>query len=270
MLRALRPERGGMKKRKPIIGIPAQYDEQQKRLFLSEPYERAIFLAGGVPIVLPLHAGRTELLQLLCTCEGILLPGGPDISPFYFEEETHPGCGKILPERDKTELLLVKELLQNPIHRGKPLLAICRGIQTLNIAMGGSIYQDIGEWRKKKRTKEIIEHWQASSAGIPTHTVLLEKRQLTRLMPDFPQDNWLEQILSVSHLRTNTFHHQIIRRLAEGFCVCGASKDGAIEAIHKESHPFCLGVQWHPEDLLDDRIQTRLFEQFIKMAGLPR
>lgn len=253
-----------MKRRKPVIGIPAQYDEQQKRLFISEPYERAILSAGGVPIILPLHAERKELLQLLCLCDGYLLPGGPDVSPFYFDEDAHQGCGKILPERDKTELFIIKEVLQNPIHRRKPLLAICRGIQTLNIAMGGSIYQDMSEWEQSKKAHEPIAHWQVSSASIPTHTVLFEQLQIMRLGAGLPQDNWLEQLLGVAFLKTNSFHHQVLHNVAEGFAVCGIAKDGAIEAIHMINHRFCLGVQWHPEDLVDDRIQRRLFERFIE------
>lgn len=257
-----------MSNRKPVIGIAAQYEEKEHRLFLVESYEQAVLLSGGVPVILPLHAGRKELLYLLRWCDGFLLPGGPDVSPFLFDEETQEGCGRILPERDALECMLVCEILTNPMHREKPLLGICRGIQVMNVAMGGSLYQDILEWRKKYPERENIAHGQTARSDVPTHTVLLESRKM-EYIPDMfaKKDDWLMEQLGVTQLKTNSFHHQLIKKTAPGFAVCGTTKDGAIEAIHKEGHPFCLGVQWHPEDLFYAKEQRRIFELLIEKAS---
>ncbi|MGN0506853.1 MAG: gamma-glutamyl-gamma-aminobutyrate hydrolase family protein [Lachnospiraceae bacterium] len=244
-----------MRRNKPIIGIAAQYDEKEHRLFLVENYEQAVFLAGGIPVILPLHGRREDFLGLMYRCDGFLLPGGPDVSPFLFGEETHEGCGRILPERDNTECMLVREILTNRLHCKKPLLGICRGIQVMNIAMGGSIYQDIAEWRETIPVREKLAHWQAAHASVPTHTVCL--------------DEWLsEQLGGVQELKTNSFHHQVLKKVAPGFSVCGTAKDGVIEAIHKEGHPFCLGIQWHAEDMQKEREQRRLFELLVEKAEI--
>lgn len=252
-----------MRKRKPVIGIAAQYDEAERRLFLVEHYEQAVFLGGGIPVVLPLHAAKSDLLAVMRWCDGFLLPGGPDISPFLFGEEAHEGCGRILPERDRIECMLVKEALTNRLHCRKPLLGICRGIQVMNVAMGGSIYQDMGEQGGRLPEEGRLAHWQAARAAVPTHTVCLEQR------PDLPVDGWLSELLGGrEELKTNSFHHQAVKRVAEGFAICGAAKDGVIEAIHKEEHPFCLGIQWHPEDLLAEEEHRRIFEAFIERARI--
>lgn len=278
-----------MRKRKPVIGIAAQYDETEHRLFLVEHYEQAVFLGGGIPVLLPLHASKRELLAVMRWCDGFLLPGGPDISPFLFGEEAHEGCGRILPERDCMECMLVKEALGSRLHCMKPLLGICRGIQVMNVAMGGSIYQDMGEQRGKLPEEERLAHWQTARAAVTTHTVCLEPGKLQELLGksalgeqdvqsecktadaelrmDVPVDGWLLKLLGGrKELKVNSFHHQAIKQVAEGFAVCGVAKDGVIEAIHKQGHPFCLGVQWHPEDLLAKEEQRRLFEVFIETA----
>ena len=256
-----------MKNRKPVIGITAQYDETEHRLFLVEHYEQAVFLGGGIPVLLPLHASKRDLLAIMRWCDGFLLPGGPDVSPFLFGEEAHEGCGRILPERDYIECMLVEELLTNRLHQNKPLLGICRGIQVINIAMGGSIYQDIAEQRKPVIEQVRLAHWQTARAAVPTHTVCLERGKLQELTGGLPVDGWLGELLGgMEELRTNSFHHQAVKQVAHGFAVCGATKDGVIEAIHKEGHPFCLGIQWHAEDLLAEEEQRRLFEAFLKCA----
>lgn len=257
-----------MGKRKPMIGIAAQYDETEHRLFLVERYEQAVFLGGGIPVLLPLHATKRELLAVMRWCDGFLLPGGPDVSPFLFGEEAEEGCGRILPERDYMECMLVKEALTNRLHCAKPLLGICRGIQVMNIAMGGSIYQDIKERKGKMPEGGRLAHWQAARAAVPTHTVCLERQKAGELCEDdVSVDGWLSELLGgKEELRTNSFHHQAIKRVAEGFAVCGVAKDGVIEAVHKQGHPFCLGVQWHPEDLLAEEEHRRIFEVFIEKA----
>lgn len=261
-----------MKSRKPVIGIAAQYDETEHRLFLVEHYEQAVFLGGGIPVLLPLHAAKRDLLAVMRWCDGFLLPGGPDVSPFLFGEDAHEGCGRILPERDRTECMLVKEVLTNHLHWNKPLLGICRGIQVMNIAMGGSIYQDMVEQRKQRAEwqaeQPYLAHWQMACAAVPTHTVCLEPQKVQELTAEtVPVDGWLGGLLGgIGELRTNSFHHQAIKQVADGFAVCGATKDGVIEAIHKEGHPFCLGIQWHAEDMLEQEEQRKLFEAFLKKA----
>ncbi len=282
-----------MEKRKPVIGIAAQYDETEHRLFLVEHYEQAVFLGGGIPVLLPLHASRKELLAVMRWCDGFLLPGGPDLSPFLFGEEAHEGCGRILPERDYMECMIVREALGSRLHCEKPLLGICRGIQVINVAMGGSIYQDMWEQRRRLPEEERLAHWQTARAAVPTHTVCLEPSQIKEMLGkmtlrtqnrlsghkttdaeyaerhwDAPADGWLLGLLGgKEEIKTNSFHHQAIKQVAEGFAICGMAKDGTIEAIHKQGHPFCLGVQWHPEDLLAEEGQRRIFEVFVEKAS---
>lgn len=241
-------------RRKPVIGITAQYEEKEHRLFLVEHYEQAVLLSGGIPILLPLHARKKDFCALLQICDGFLLPGGPDVSPFLFGEEAHDGCGKILLERDEAEYLLVREVTTNGIHMKKPVFGICRGLQIMNIAMGGSVYQDIEEWREDAVPREKLAHYQLAPASVPTHTVCVS--------------GWLsEQLDGVKEIKTNSFHHQIIKQPAPCFSVCGRTKDGAIEAICMDHHPFFAGIQWHAEDMLSDGSQRKLFELFIENAA---
>lgn len=234
---------------KPIIGVTPQYDIENDRIKTETSYFQAIRKAGGVPILLPLHNDTNDLEELLDVLDGIVFSGGPDVNPLYFSEEAIPECGTVDKERDLVELGLLPMVMQKKI----PILGICRGIQVVNIALGGDIYQDIPA---QADTKVKIMHYQKAKSSTCIHKIQIEKATL------------LERILQKEVSLVNSFHHQAVRKLGENLTVAATSSDGLIEAITMESYPFFLGVQWHPEELYHAQEDARkIFHEFIKAAN---
>ncbi|HHW02434.1 MAG TPA: gamma-glutamyl-gamma-aminobutyrate hydrolase family protein [Thermoanaerobacterales bacterium] len=232
----------------PLIGITTSYDSENKKASLNRGYFRAVQQAGGIPVpVLPLD-DKKVLLRLLERLDGIIFSGGPDVDPSYFNEEPHPRTGDICPERDEAEVFLARESMR----LSKPMLGICRGIQLINIALGGSIYQDIDSQIKKPlKHRQDAPHWHAS------HEV-----EITC------ENSWLSEIFGTDRIRVNSFHHQSVKDIAPDLRVTAAARDGVIEAVEaKDRGIFCVGVQWHPEEMwYKDPLQFRLFEHFIKVC----
>jgi len=234
----------------PIVGITcteiqADRSESPPRQGQSQSYLRAISRAGAAPLLIPFLDTRSLLRSLYERVDGLLLSGGGDIDPVHYGETRHERCGRVIPERDETELLLVRWAMDD----GKPLLAICRGIQVLNVALGGSLYQDI----------------EAQVPGAGRHD----------WYPGYPRDyrphtvtlvphSRLAGILKATFLPVNSFHHQAVRDPAAGLSVVAHAPDGIIEAVEAEGHPFAIGVQWHPEEMAaDDEQAQRLFDAFV-------
>ncbi|GAW92516.1 gamma-glutamyl-gamma-aminobutyrate hydrolase family protein [Calderihabitans maritimus] len=228
----------------PLIGITCSHDLQENRYYLRVNYCRVIEACGGLPFILPAVTTK-ELIKNYCErLDGLILSGGGDVDPTFFGEEPLPGCGKIDPERDYWEINLVQKWLTT----GKPLLAICRGMQVLNIAAGGDIYQDI-----YSQLSVTIKHQQEAPPWHPTHHV--------SIIPDTK----LYSIMGKLSWRVNTFHHQAIRRPAPGFTVSARAADGVVEALEATSFGFVIGVQWHPECMWKrDPKAKALFETFVK------
>lgn len=225
---------------KPIIGITPSFSDTENEYRLRTFYAEALYQWGAVPVILPYNIKPDELKFL----NGILFSGGGDIDPSYFQEEPLPGCGEITPERDCFEIPLCQFALKNNL----PVLGICRGIQIIAVASGGSIYQDMA-----CLGNSIIKHMQSASRRHPTHFIQIKK------------DTLLHRILGCETCRVNSFHHQAVSRPGDTFVVSAKSKDGVIEAIEDPLHPFALGVQWHPECLYTyDKLQNRLFQEFVK------
>lgn len=232
--------------KKPLIGVIPQYDAELKIIRIAETYFKAIQKAGGVPFLFPLHNEAEDLDALLDMADGFVYPGGPDIHPKYFGEEIVPEYGVILPERDTLELKLFSKLYQT----GKPMFGICRGIQTMNVALHGSIVQDIPSmWHGQSR----VGHYQKSRGFVATHKVKVEK------------DSLLYDIVHKENIEVNSFHHQSVKEPGEHVSIAATAPDGIIEGIYVKEHPFFLGVQWHPEDMYDtDEDSRKLFEAFIQ------
>ena len=226
---------------KPMVGITAGFDPEGLRLALHRSYFQAVAAAGGVPwVVPPLPPGDAPAVAELV--QGLMLAGGPDLDPVFFGEEPR-GTRAICPERDRFELELVGEVRR----RGKPVLAICRGLQVLNVAAGGDLHQDLGA-----AYPEALKHEQDAPEWYATHRV--------RLMPG----SRLARIFGRTELRVNSFHHQAVRRVAPGFRVCAWSDDGIVEAIEAPGSGFVIGVQWHPERMWErDEHQFGLFRAFV-------
>ena len=218
---------------KPVIGVMPQYSEKDTRLMIGENFFYAIAKAGGIPVLLPLFSPVEDVKESLDRFDGFLYPGGPDINPLIFGEDAHPQCGNILPARDTLELALFPAISC----LGKPVFGICRGIQVMNVALGGTLYQDIAT--QNAVTQRNIGHYQKAGDAVLTHSVDVEKGKL------------LYEIVGKERLFVNSFHHQSCKELGAGMAVNATAADGVVEAVALKNHKFFLGVQWHPEHLYE-------------------
>jgi len=230
---------------RPVIGITCSYDWPIRYYRLNRAYVEAIIRAGGLPIILPSINPVDEVLSMV---DGILLSGGVDLDPHLYGEKPIPKMGKIDPDRDKFELQLTKEAIKREI----PILAICRGIQILNVAAGGTLYQDI-----LSQVPNAIKHRWLTSEGLevppdyPTHMVKVKI------------GSRIHRIFGKEVLWVNSFHHQAVKDVGENFIATAWAEDGIIEAIEYTGDSFILGVQWHPELMINGEMM-KLFEEFVK------
>jgi putative glutamine amidotransferase len=210
----------------------------------KQAYVAALVRAGAAPLLLPQLADSPPLRAIYARLDGLLLPGGGDVDPVHYGESIHEKCGSIDTERDGMELALTRWAIED----GKPLFAICRGIQVLNVALGGSLYQDI-----QAQVPGALEHTRAPGAP-PSH--------LAHAVAVI-EDTQLAEILGADPLQVNSRHHQAIKNLAPGLAVAAEATDGIIEAVEVTGQPYAIGVQWHPEDLAGNDAQAqRLFDAF--------
>ena len=226
---------------KPIIGLSMHTGD--RKLEINNSYIKSIELAGGIPICIPHLLGK-DIEAVLNKVDGLILIGGNDIDPMLFNEQPHPNLGSFSELRDTSDIALY----QAAFKRNMPILAICRGIQIVNVACGGSLIQDI-----PSQVENAIGHRQASARYEKTHAVTITGEQFKKIMNE-------------SEIRTNSFHHQAVGRVGEGLIVAGTTTDGIIEALEHETHPYCISVQWHPEELaiVGDTAAQKLFESFIE------
>lgn len=223
---------------KPLIGITPDYSYEKRRFKISEDYTLAVTKAGGIPVLLVPGEEFPEFV------DGLLFSGGGDINPLLFGEEPIWENGEISPLRDSYELALCKEALERDI----PILGICRGMQIMNIAAGGSIYQDIAA-----QTGTSIKHSQQAPRPCGTHSIKpTEGSLLARL--------WRKEKIIV-----NSVHHQAVSFLGKGMTAAAQSPDGLTEAIEAADRSFVLGVQWHPEAMRAEE-QEALFAHFVQAA----
>lgn len=235
---------------KPVIGItPSLQDES---VMLHRDLTHSVFRAGGIPLILPYPRYQSpghlqlqyEVEGLVERIDGLLLSGGGDIDPTLFGEEPIPGLGQITPDRDRLEI----ELIQLFMEKDRPLLAICRGCQILNVAAGGTMYQDL-----YKQRRGLLQHFQHAPRHHASHYVTIQANTL------------LHQITGLDVYKVNSFHHQAVKDPAADFVVSATSRDGVIEAIESRHHRFVLGVQWHPENMTEtDEQAQKLFEKFVE------
>jgi putative glutamine amidotransferase len=235
----------------PLIGITTSHISTSAaipQLGLSESYLKAVEAAGGLPVMIPLILTDAELDELLPRLDGVLLPGGGDIDPNLFNGLPHQQVYGIDADRDRVEIHLV----QRAAKLDKPFFGICRGIQVINVALGGSLYTHIAD-----------QH-----PGALRHD----------FYPDFPREHLahsvqvqsgsrLSTLLGETRVDTNSLHHQGVDRAAPGLTPVAWSPDGMIEALELPGHRFGLGVQWHPENLQAYPSMRSLFQEFVKAAG---
>ena len=230
--------------KKPLIGLTPVHDTDNNDIKMRPTFLRALKEAGAIPVVMPLEASEEDLRQLARQLDGFVFTGGPDVHPFLFGEETHAHCGNVSAARDQMELSLLPLVME----LGKPVLGICRGIQVLNIALGGNIWQDFPSQVKREFP---VAHQQPFDYHMPCHRVALVKGSL------------LERISGMETLEVNSMHHQAVKDLAPGLIASAYSPDHLIEALEMPGYPFFIGVQWHPEYLWEKQKEAlRLFEAF--------
>ncbi len=225
------------------IGITCNFCKFENRL--SAAYVRAIIGAGAVPILLPVIPHQHSWEQMLQAVDGLLLSGGGDPDAVHFGEEPHPAQGEVQPVRDKMELFLARRALA----MGVPVLGICRGAQVLNIVAGGTLHQDLAGIAR-------VQHDQKAPRSYPIHTVSVKSQSL------------LYSIIELDSFRVNSMHHQAVKSPGEGVFISAAAEDGVVEAVELSYHPFALGVQWHPEWLINQASHAqKLFAAFCVAAG---
>lgn len=212
--------------KKPIIGVTLLWDEEKNSYWMLPGYLEGLEEAGAIPIILPLAADGADIAQLADLCDGFLFTGGQDVAPQLYGEAMKPTCGELCPARDTLE----QELLNRALEQDKPILGICRGLQILNVTLGGTLYQDLPTEHPSE-----IEHSMKPPYDQAAHTV--------RILPDTP----LAALLQKQELGVNSCHHQAIRSLAPSLVEMARSTDDLIEAVYLPGKTFVWGVQWHPE-----------------------
>ena len=225
----------------PVVGVTPLWDKEKQSLWMLPGYLEGLRQAGCLPVILPLTKEPKEIDQILSLVDGILLTGGQDVSPaLYGEAPTF--AGEICEMRDAME----EQLLKKAMVLDKPMLGICRGIQFLNVALGGSLYQDI-----PRQHPSSVEHHQSLPYDQPSHEVALV------------QGSPLQSLLGQEKLLVNSYHHQAIKGLADGLEVMARSEDGLVEAVRKPDQRFLWAVQWHPEfSFRTEKASRRIFTAF--------
>jgi len=233
---------------RPIIGITCNFDPEEENFWFKRYYANSIWKAGGIPFSIPHLSGLLDNCDsILNEIDGLLLSGGSDIDPNLFGQEPKFELKQIDPVRDRVEL----ELAEAAIEREFPVLAICRGIQIINVAAGGSLYQDL-----RRQKDQVLSHQQDAPRSHPTHSVEVSEGSILR------------DTIGQKKIKVNSLHHMNVDEVGTGFKVTARSSDGLIEAIEHDSAPFQLGVQWHPEAMVgNDESSRLLFSRFVKASS---
>ncbi len=219
-----------------------------QRFAMSRPYITALEAVGAAPVIMPLALGNGTLRSLYERLDGLFMAGGGDLNPACYGQGAYTKTEGIDSLRDEAELILTRWALED----GKPLFGVCRGVQTINVAAGGTLLQDVtDQWPNAIRHQYFPEK--------PRNYVAHE----ITVLPD----THLSAILGEA-ARVNSFHHQAVEKVGAGFRVAAYAPDGVVEAIEREDGSFAVGVQWHPESLIDtDSGMYALFEAFVRQAA---
>ncbi len=239
----------------PLIGVTTYRSNSSSSSIATicapESYLKAVRAAGGTPLLIPVNLSNAELDELLPRLDGVLFPGGGDIDPALFAGRPHAEVYGIDPDRDRIELHLTRRAAEGQ----KPFFGICRGIQVINVAMGGSLYTHIAD-----QHPDALRHdWYPD---VP--------REYLAHPVQVAADSQLAEVLGQTAVETNSLHHQGVDRVAPGLKAVAWAPDGLVEAVELPGHPFGLGVQWHPENLQAYAEMRALFQKFILAAGRNR
>jgi putative glutamine amidotransferase len=239
---------------KPVIGVMSSYNPEKRTFVVRANYLSMIRDAGGMPVVLPICTEVDEMEALLDGIDGLLLTGGDDVEPARYGEETLPCCGEITYERDAFEI----EMIPRAVNRDIPVFGICRGIQVLNVALGGSLYQDL----PTQVAPGASAHEQPEPYDAPTHSI--------RLAEGLP----LAALWRTDSMMVNSMHHQGIKRLADCLEPMAWAPEGFIEAVNMPGRRYVRAVQWHPEYMCEPHVcagvrqpQLDMLRQFVAAAA---
>ncbi|HBG01819.1 MAG TPA: peptidase C26 [Firmicutes bacterium] len=236
-----------MQEKLPIIGLLCGHQsENPDRYFVNSAYIKSVIGAGGVPILIP-YQPKVQILQILDGLDGLIVPGGVDVDPNRYGENPIVECGEIDPHWDELDLWATGYALE----RDLAVLGICRGCQVLNVALGGTLVQDI-----PAQIKNPIKHAQKAPRWYATHDITVQSASL------------LGSICENGLQKVNSFHHQSIAKAGKGLRIVATAPDGIVEAVEGTEHRFVLGVQWHPELMVDHYpVASRIFERFVQAAS---
>ncbi len=222
---------------------------ETSRFYLGRDYSEAVEAAGGLPVHIPLIPDKSFIESVMDGLDGILLPGcDSDIDPAYYGEDPHPKLGRVVPEKDETDLLVLAEAERMNL----PVLAICYGIQILNVSRGGSLVQDI-----EAQLKDPIKHDQGQPLARNSHSIKLERDTLLTELA--------ESMNSGDTIKVNSHHHQAVSRIGDNLRSIAWANDGVVEGIQDvRPDQFVLGVQWHPElSWSTDAFSRSIFDKFV-------
>ncbi len=225
---------------KCTIAIP-KFKEGLLRIYMQSKYTASLRRAGAKAVWID-TTDLDQAIDRMLQCDALLLSGGEDVNPNYYGQTPTEKCGKIIPQRDHAEMKMLKAFFAT----GKPILGICRGEQLMNVYFGGSLYQDI---------KEVAKccHSDFRRKNLGNHTVTLTPG--TKLANIYQESSFI----------TNSLHHQAVERAGNDLVIGAVSEDGLVEAIEHATHPFCIGVQWHPEHMSAfSKTQRQIFDAFVQ------
>lgn len=244
---------------KPLIGITCNFYlggepgivtgyglKEQKWHMIADEYPRAIERAGGIPVLIPILEDWDAVKELADKLDGVLISGGNDVDPTLYGETIIKEVGDIVPQRDRQDIRLTRYIVGET---QKPFLGICRGIQILNVAFGGTLIQDM--------VKEDLPNHSVSCTPInhPVHSVSVAEGSL------------LKTLVGQAQLKVNSYHHQAVRKVADGLAVTAMAEENIVEGLELPGEQMVLAVQWHPEMMYDDPIQQRLLRGFVEACS---
>jgi len=233
----------------PVIGITTFKGEDPDGLpivMLIEAYVYTVLEAGGVPVLIPSMLAEGGWDALYERLDGVLFSGGGDIAPEYYSGQNHARVAGVDPQRDTVEFSLLRAVIDD----GKPFLGICRGIQVVNVGLGGTLYEHLGE-----QFQSEIDH--SYPSNMRTHLVHEVKIE---------EGSRIADVVGEPILKVNSLHHQGVRDIAPALHATGFAPDGLVEVVELPDHPFGLAVQWHPEWLTNQRATANLFKAFVDAA----
>ncbi len=237
-----------MKTRFPVIGISPQWNTEKELCTMRPSYIAALESCGAIPVIIPFTENRRTLDFYIEKCDALLLSGGNDIQPHLYGEEVQPHCGEVQPARDRIEMYIYERAMA----LDKVLFGICRGFQMLNVASGGTLYQDL-----KIDYGTEVQHRMAEPFNRGVHSVTA--------VPGTP----LAELLGSAPFAVNSVHHQGAKTLGDKLKPMAISEDGIVEAIYMPERRFVWAVQWHPEWFFEENADSAaLIQAFVDAAGI--